>query len=262
MKKLETLKTKLQESKKFRTQVALILVATILVTSCAIAIPVEVHTQNMKKATAAQEATPADESLTAEPVSTEPQTTEPTTEAPTETIPETTTTAAVTEKTTTKKTTSKNSNSAGSTKKNTPASTTKKSNSSSKNSGSSGSKNNTTTAQTTVPSHDWPKATVDAIIAKARAYGESLGLRWNDDWSKEDNNWSFPERSIEGDEQYVLGQLKYQLDHLAARYVKEGSMPGGDFKVYAERVPCEYCGPVLGIKDYQWTFYVSPNSGA
>ena len=258
MKKLENLKAKLQESKKFRTQFASVLVAGVVVVSCAVAIPIGVHAQGVKKATAAQEAASAHESLTAEQVLTEPQTTEPTTEAPKETIPETTATAAVTENTTDKKSASGNSASSGSAKKSTSASTTKKSSSSSKSSGSSGSKGSAAAAQTTVPSHDWPKAKVDAIIAKARAYGESLGLVWYEDWSKEDESWSFPERSTDGGEQVVLDGLKYQLDQLAKSCDLDGR-PVRDFKVYAERVPCELCGPVLGIEDYQWTFYVSPN---
>ena len=274
MKKLENLKAKLQESKKFRTQFASVLVAGVVVVSCAVAIPIGVHAQGVKKATAAQEAASAHESLTAEQVLTEPQTTEPTTEAPKETIPETTATAAVTENTTDKKSASGNSASSGSAKKSTSASTTKKSSSSSKSSGSSGSKGSAAAAQTTVPSHDWPKAKVDAIIAKARAYGESLGLVWDEGYQKDGyvdangvfyddgGSWSFPERSTDGDEQVVLNNLKYQLDHLATLLTKEGVMPGAGFKVYAERVPCELCGPVLGIEDYQWTFYVSPNSGA
>lgn len=277
MKKLENLKTKLQESKKFRTQFASVLVAAVVVVGCAVAIPIGVHAQGVKKAATTQEAASAHESLTAEPVLTELQTTEPTTEAPKETIPETTATAAVTENTTAKKSASKNSASSGSAKKSTSASTTKKSNSSSKSSGSSGnsgSKGSAAAAQTTVPSHDWPKAKVDAIIAKARAYGESLGLVWDEGYQKygyvdangvfydDGGNWSFPERSTDGDEQVVLDNLKYQLDHLAAKATREGVMPGAGFKVYAERVPCELCGPVLGIEDYQWTFYVSPNSGA
>ena len=109
MKKLENLKAKLQESKKFRTQFASVLVAGVVVVSCAVAIPIGVHAQGVKKATAAQEAASAHESLTAEQVLTEPQTTEPTTEAPKETIPETTATAAVTENTTDKKSASGNS---------------------------------------------------------------------------------------------------------------------------------------------------------
>ena len=272
MKKLENLKAKLQESKKFRTQFASVLVAGVVVVGCAVAIPIGVHAQGVKKATAAQEAVSAHESHTAEQVLTEPQTTEPTTEAPTETIPETTATAAVTENTTAKKSASKNSE--GSAKKSTSASTTKKSNSSSKSSGSSGnsgSKGSAAAAQTTFPSHDWPKAKVDAIIAKARAYGESLGLVWNNGYQKDgyiDTNgvfydggdWSFPERSTDGDEQVVFEGLKRQIDAIAKKSDWNcGITP--DFKVYAERVPCELCGPVLGIEDYQWTFYVSPNFG-
>lgn len=270
MKKLENLKAKLQESKKFRTQFASVLVAGVVVVSCAVAIPIGVHAQGVKKATAAQEAASAHESLTAEQVLTEPQTTEPTTEAPKETIPETTATAAVTENTTDKKSTSGNSGSSGSAKKSTSSSTTKKSSSSSKSSGNSGSKGSAAAAQTTVPSHDWPKAKVDAIIAKARAYGESLGLRWDEGWSKdgyvdvngvfyEGGDWSFPERSTDGDEQVVFDGLKQQIDAIAQKGDWDGGPPS--FKVYAERVPCEYCGPIWGIEDHQWTFYVSPNYG-
>ena len=253
---------KMKTDKKTRNTVICAGVGALIVIVAAIAIPIGVHAQGVKKAAATQEAASAHESLTAEQVLTEPQTTEPTTEAPTETIPETTATAAVTENTTAKKSASGNSGSSGSAKKSTSASTAKKSSSSSKSSGSSGSsgsKGSAAAAQTTVPSHDWPKAKVDAIIAKARAYGESLGLVWYEDWSKEDENWSFPERSTDGDEQVVFEGLKRQIDAIAQKGDWDGGPPS--FKVYAERVPCELCGPVLGIEDYQWTFYVSPNYG-
>ena len=275
MKKLENLKAKLQESKKFRTQFASILVAAVVVVGCAVAIPIGVHAQGVKKAATTQEAASAHESLTAEQVLTEPQTTEPTTEAPKETIPETTATAAVTENTTDKKSASGNSASSGSTKKSTSAS--KSGNTGSKSSSGSNKPSENQTwplaapgAQITIPSHDWPKAKVDAIIAKARAYGESLGLRWDEGWSKdgyvdangvfyEGGDWSFPERSTDGDEQVVFDGLKQQIDAIAQKGDWDGGPPS--FKVYAERVPCEYCGPIWGIEDHQWTFYVSPNYG-
>lgn len=263
MKKLETLKTKLQESKKFRTQVALILVATILVTSCAIAIPVGVHAQNVKKATAAQEAASADESLTAEPISTEPQTTEPTTEAPTETIPETTTTAAVTENTTTKKTTSKSSNSSGSTKKSTTASTTKKSNSSSKNSGSSGNSGNKSSA-TNTSGRDWcdyTQAEVDAIIAECRAYGESLGFAWDNSRTLENSSWYAPTQTvvyshnIEDNKRELTADMKVAINDLARVCdFNCGIAPG--FKIYAERVANPGTPDGKNNPYYWWKFYL------
>lgn len=259
MTKFENLKAKLHESKKFRTQFASVLVAAVVVVGCAVAIPIGVHANGVKKAAAAQEAASVRESIAAEQAAAEAQTTEPTTAAPTETIPETTAVAAVTENTTAKKSASANSGNSGSAKKSASASTTKKNSSSSKSSGSSGNKGGAAAAQTTFPSHDWPKAKVDAVIAKARAYGESLGLVWYEDWSKEDENWSFPERSTDGDEQVVLDGLKRQIDAIAQK--GEWDLGTPTFKVYAERVPCELCGPMLGIDDYQWTFYVSPNYG-
>ena len=255
---------KIKTDKKTRNTVICAGVGALIVIVAAVAIPIGVHAQSVKKAAAAQEAASAHESLTAEQALTEP-----TTEAPKETIPETTATAAVTENTTAKKTASENSASSGSAKKSTSASTTKKSNLSSKSSGNSGSKGSAAAAQTTFPSHDWPKTKVDAIIAKARAYGESLGLVWYEGWSKdgvvdangvfyEGGSWSFPAMSTDGDEQVVLADLKYQIDAIAQKGDWNGGPPS--FKVYAEREPCQLCHNAdIGLNDYQWTFYVSPN---
>lgn len=255
MTKFENLKTKLQENKKFRTQFASVLVAAVVVVGCAVAIPIGVHANGVKKAAAEREAA-VRESIAAEQAAAEAQTTEPTTEAPTETIPETTAVATVTENTTAKKSASANSGNSGSAKKSASASTTKKSSSSSKSSGNSGNKGSAAAAQTTFPSHDWPKAKVDAIIAEAWKYAQNLGFVRYDSLEKNNSSWSFPAMSTDGDEQVVLDDLKWQINQIAEIADWDcGIAPG--IKIAAEREPCQLCHNAdIGLNDYQWTFYV------
>ena len=255
---------KMKTDKKTRNTVICAGVGALIVIVAAVAIPIGVHAQGVKKATAAQEAVSAHESLTAEQVLTEPQTTEPTTEAPKETIPETTATATVTENTTAKKSASKNSGSSGSAKKSTSSSTTKKSNSFSKSSGSSGNSGSKGSAANTT-GRDWcdyTQAEVNAIIAECRAYGESRGLVWEDSYTLDNNGWRAPAQTvdythnIEDNKRELTADMKGAIDRCVAMMAEYDSMPGAGFKIYAERVANPGTPDGKNNPYYWWKFYL------
>lgn len=221
--KFQDFKNKLQENRKFQIQFVSVIAACVVVLTCAITIPVAVHTSNIKKAmiaeaeTSANDIVPTEESTSAE-ATTEATTgsEETTTTAPTSAI------ADVENKTT--ENSNKNSNSGGS----------------SNNGGSRGSSNNkptttkpvTTTKKETTTEDDrwnWTQADVDATVAEVKRYAISKGFAIDSSLTEVGTSWDNPVDTSVDAKTRGVGNLKYQVDRLynvaigRFGYVPEGS---------------------------------------
>lgn len=225
--KIQNFKTKLKESKKFRTQFVSVITTCVVVLACAITIPVCVHNSNVKKALAAET-----ENTTNNTVSKEADTS-------TETTTETTTAETTTAETTTVEVTEP----AGSGSSANNGSSTNNGSSSSNKGGSSGSGNSssnkptttkpvTTTKKETTTEDDkwnWTQADVDATVAEVKRYAISKGFAIDPSLTEVGTSWDNPVDTSVDAKTRGVSNLEYQVDRLynvaigRFGYVPEGS---------------------------------------
>lgn len=188
---------KLKTEPKFRKNAIAITASSLVLVICAVSIPVGLHAQNSKVQQLTESSTsPVSETTTLSADAEAVSVTEPTTLA-----------AAVSEsfQTNTKDEQTQNSGSANKDKDTSPSKGGSSSPSgSSGNSSSTGNKPSNQSKPSTKPtttkapsttkkpidqSKVWTQAKVDAIVAKSRAYGESIGLIWDDSFDLTNSSW-------------------------------------------------------------------------
>ena len=235
---------KLKTEPKFRKNVIAITASSLVLVICAVSIPVGLHVRNSKvqQDTAENITVPVTDVTTSSIGPDEVSTTEPTTIAAL--VNETTTAPVVTTQKQNNKTGNSNNGNSSYTSNNKPAS-----GSSNSSSGGSGNKTNNQNKSTTTKapsttkkqidqSKVWTQAKVDAFVAKSRAYGESIGLIWDDSFTLTNACWqdsiytgfSDAEKNIYTEtEAYnqMKESLEYTKNHQHANY----------FKLYVEYNP-------------------------
>lgn len=219
--KIQNFKTKLKESKKFRTQFVSVITTCVVVLACAITIPVCVHNSNVKKALAAET-----ENTTNNAVSAEADTS-------TETTTETTTAETTTAEATTIEVTEPASS--GSSGNNSSSSSNKGGSGNSGNSSSSKpttTKPVTTTKKETTTEDDkwnWTQADVDATVAEVKRYAISKGFAIDSSLTEVGTSWDNPVDTSVDAKTRGVSNLEYQVDRLYNAaigrfgYVPEGS---------------------------------------
>lgn len=236
------LMNKLKTDSKLRKNAIAITAASLVVVICAVSIPVGLHVRNTNVQQAAEITTvPIAETTTlladVEAVSV----TEPTTLA--ETDDETTTVPDTNGTQDNKSGNSNNSNGSSSSKTSSGSSSGSSNSSGSGNRTSNQDKPTTTKAPSTTKkpvnqSKVWTQAKVDAFVAKSRAYGESIGLIWDDSFNLTNASWQDSIYTGFSDaEEYIYTeaeayeQMKESLDYT------RNNQRANYFKLYVEYNP-------------------------
>lgn len=217
--------TKLKTEPKFRKNVIAVTATALVLVICAVSIPVGLHVRKSDVQKTAENITASvTEATTLTVDAKEISTTEPTTL--TAVVSETAAVSA--------SPTQKQNNKTGTGDNGSPSSSSNKTGNSSK---PTATKAPSTTKKapetsTNTGTYNWTRAQADAFIAKARAYGESIGLIWDDSFSIEAQNASWNASvwtSKSKTETRMIEQMKEQLnDH------KYGQKKATYFKIQAE----------------------------
>ncbi len=234
---------KLKTDKKTRNTMICSAVGAVIVIATVIAIPVGVHSNNIRKALAEEQAAQmaiSDKSdvetdtEVASAVATEPETAETTAEvtAPTTAEP----TQAANSGADTNKGTASNTGKGGSSGNNSGAGNSNSGASAKKpNEGSSGSQGQNTppvqqetpVAPTQTDEHLWTQAEVDSLVAEIKAYAQSKGFTINSSLTTQGTSWSNPVHTGVNKEK-TKADLKYDIDFVYNMGIKRfGYIPEG-----------------------------------
>ena len=253
---------KMKTDKKTRNTVICSAAGAVIVIAAAIAIPVGVHSNNIKKALANEQAAQmtvsdkADIKTDTEAVSaviTEPETEETTAEVtvPTTAVP----TQAANSKEDTNKGTASNAGKGGSSGNHSGSGNSNSDTPAKKpNEGSNGSQSqNTPPAQQETPiapaettQKQWTQAEVDALVAEIKAYAQSKGFTINSSLTTQGTSWSNPVHTGVNKEK-TKADLKYDIDFVYNLGIKRfGYIPeGSELNIIAKP-----------IAENEWEIYV------
>lgn len=221
---VERFKERIKTDKKFKTQFATIMVASVVVIATAITVPTVIHNNKIK----AEENTVAPiivqgeneiESLTEEAESTANEESQPASEV------------SETENTETKKPTEK------------------KAQESKKNSSNTKPKQETVTTSPQTTEHVWTQAEVDELVNEALAYGQKRGLTINPNLTTVGTSWRTPATTYLPQAR-IQSRLRYLIDQVYDFAIEDfGSVDGSTFNVVTQKYTNENGGT-------QWEIYV------
>ena len=221
---VERFKERIKTDKKFKTQFATVMVASVVVIATAITVPTVIHNNKIK----AEENTVAPiivqgeneiESLTEETESTANEESQPASEV------------SETENTETKKPTEK------------------KAQESKKNSSNTKPKQETGTTSPQTTEHVWTQAEVDELVNEALAYGQKRGLTINPNLTTVGTSWRTPATTYLPQAR-IQSRLRYLIDQVYDFAIEDfGSVDGSTFNVVTQKYTNENGGT-------QWEIYV------
>ena len=220
---------KLKTEPKFRKNVIAITASSLVLVICAVSIPVGLHVRNSKvqQDTAENITVPITDVTTSSVGPDEVSATEPTTIAAL--VNETTTAPVITTQKQNNKTGNSNNGNSSSTSNNKPASGSSNSSSSGSGNKTNNQSKPTTTkapsttkktseASTNAGTYNWTRAQADAFLAKSRAYGESIGLIWDNSFNLTNASWQTSVcTSKTRDEDVVFANMMSALDNTKGR---------------------------------------------
>lgn len=213
---MKGLSEKIKTDKKVRNTVICSVVGAVVVIALAVAVPVSVHSSNVKKALADEQAAQTTEAYEANSEENTEAVTEPVTEETTAEVTEATTAVPTTQasNSSSASNTGKGSSSGGNSGSGNSGAGASSKESSGNSSGSQGQNNPPAPAQSNEknPELAWTQADVDAAVAEAKQYAKSRGLVIDSSLTEKGTSWSSPIDTRWDYKSNAAVDLHYQID--------------------------------------------------